>query len=65
MSTTSESDEGQFEDQDQATDDPPARRVNVPVGRRDMFGEFSESVEADADAADMWDARLWHARPPR
>jgi len=44
---------------------PRPRRVRVPIGRRDMFGEFDEEIVVDEDVAAQWSSRVWHDGPAR
>ena len=52
-------------DDEQQPEDPPRKRIRVPVGRPDMFGEYTESLTVDEENAADWDSRVWHDRPPR
>ncbi|BBX16957.1 hypothetical protein [Mycolicibacterium duvalii] len=46
-------------------DETARRTVRVPIRRGDSVFSFDEHVEVDVDNAALWDARLWHDRPPR
>ena len=40
-----------------------AGTVRVPVDQPDMFGRHEEYVDAEPDAADGWDSRIWGDLP--
>lgn len=51
--------------EDQDAGESPPKRVRVPIRRGDSIFSFDEHADVEAAHADVWDARLWHDRPPR